>query len=314
MSSQPPSLRLDQEKLLCSDHAKRLSIDPGGSALAVDRILLVDVAPPWPKPATAHPLLNEIDALIQSSSVPTRLLAALPQTNKSALSISHYQRTGSSIYRTRYNYQSATEALQVCSHITGSQTELDIQQEEAPNEILICTQGSHDVCCGSEGTRLANLAAKIENLSVRRTSHTGGHRFAPTGISMPNGRMWANLNFDLLNNIMNSSGEPSELAKHCRGWVGAKKGPAQIAERAVFSKLGWQLDKCERTITVKPVADDIWNCYLEVKDQLGQRNVWQVDVTKNASIAGITCRAEGGLPNKMVAQYTSEIVVGPEPL
>ena len=64
--------------------------------------------------------------------------------------------------------------------------------------VLICTQGSHDVCCGSEGTRLAadfeavlrayssqsddvadNLPTSTGQVTVYRVSHTGATGLPP---------------------------------------------------------------------------------------------------------------------------------------
>ena len=53
-------------------------------------------------------------------------------------------------------------------------------------DVLVCTHGTRDTCCGSLGTRLwRDLDAG--GATVRRTSHTGGHRFAPTAVTF---RWW----------------------------------------------------------------------------------------------------------------------------
>ena len=58
-------------------------------------------------------------------------------------------------------------------------------------DILVCTHGSHDACCGKFGypvyatLRYRYAAASEGQLRVWRESHIGGHRFAQTMIDYP---------------------------------------------------------------------------------------------------------------------------------
>lgn len=58
---------------------------------------------------------------------------------------------------------------------------------------LVCTNGKRDVCCAVAGRPLANQAARLARGQVFETSHTGGHRFAPTGVLLPSGLTFARL-------------------------------------------------------------------------------------------------------------------------
>lgn len=58
---------------------------------------------------------------------------------------------------------------------------------------LVCTNGKRDVCCAVAGRPLANQAARVARGQVFETSHTGGHRFAPTGVLLPSGLTFARL-------------------------------------------------------------------------------------------------------------------------
>ena len=74
---------------------------------------------------------------------------------------------------------------------------------EAPAEVLVCSHGARDRCCGGPGTRLTiEVRAALGDLRIRRTSHLGGHRFAPTALTLPDGRMWAFLDADALVGIV----------------------------------------------------------------------------------------------------------------
>jgi hypothetical protein len=115
----------------------------------------------------------------------------------------------------------------------------------APPEVLICGHGRRDTCCGSFGIRLLTevrerLAAGADRawpgVRVRRCSHTGGHRFAPTGITLPEGRMWAFLDLDLLDAAVTGRPHP-DLAGVNRGLM-ALDPAAQVAEGALFEAVG----------------------------------------------------------------------------
>ncbi|WP_050669296.1 sucrase ferredoxin [Luteipulveratus halotolerans] len=59
--------------------------------------------------------------------------------------------------------------------------------------LLVCTNGRRDICCAVRGRPVALEAAELLPGRVLECSHTGGHRFAPTGIMLPSGQTWARL-------------------------------------------------------------------------------------------------------------------------
>lgn len=59
--------------------------------------------------------------------------------------------------------------------------------------LLVCTNGRRDVCCATRGREITNAVSSVQDDLVWETSHTGGHRFAPTGVLLPWGRMLARL-------------------------------------------------------------------------------------------------------------------------
>ena len=120
----------------------------------------------------------------------------------------------------------------------------------------VLENGRRDPCCGRWGTLLhIELAARWPGVRVWRCSHTGGHRFAPTAITLPEGRAWAYVDADLLDGVVRRTADLRALAAHDRGTTGLGMW-AQPVERALFQQHGWGwLDK---TITheATSVADD----------------------------------------------------------
>ena len=63
--------------------------------------------------------------------------------------------------------------------------------------LLVCTNGRRDLCCAVRGRPVALAAAERRPDQVWETTHTGGHRFSPTGVLLPTGQTLARLDADL---------------------------------------------------------------------------------------------------------------------
>lgn len=292
----------------CVDHARSIAVDPGGSAIRADRVVLVAVPLPWPKPALDHPLLIDLCPLFAASETPTRLLATMPSGEAGGTTnVTVYDRDGGSAIERRYQVDSPEALLALGTALSRSafgacDRWLVTPSAPAAAALLICTQGSHDVCCGSEGVRLATEVADALDIEVFRVSHTGGHRFAPTAMTLPDGRMWSDLDLDALRRILAEAGSAADLAdlvERCRGWWGADTGPAQVAERAVLGELGWALNREQREVTVdEPGPDGTRRCAVKTATAL-----YEVTVGEGRAVPSIACRQPGGLPAKQAQEY-----------
>ncbi len=130
-------------------------------------------------------------------------------------------------------------------------------------DLLICTHGKRDVCCGQAGMALystisSQLGDPLGKVRVWRASHTGGHRFAPTALTFPDGYAWAYLDDSTTAQILNRSartspGSPQDLTtvgEHCRGVASLSAGPAQVADRTALLHAGWAWAETSRTVEV----------------------------------------------------------------
>ena len=100
------------------------------------------------------------------------------------------------------------------------------------------------MCCGALGTTLAaELLADTDiakaGYQVGRTSHTGGHRFAPTAILLPEGTMWAFLDADLVSRVARRDGPVEAVLDNYRGSTGLGSPALQALERVAFGDVGW---------------------------------------------------------------------------
>ena len=288
----------------CATHAERIEIDPGGSALWVDELVVVDMALPWPKPVWAKPGFMEVPELVLAageSGRRVRVLAAAPLDDGISRVVTH--RLADHRAYDRAEHQVAAEglvdllALLLADGLDASPA--TVVSHEPVREFLLCTQGSHDMCCGARGASMkSDLEARDPHIAVRRVSHTGGHRLAPTGVTFPDGRMWGLVDADDMIGIIDQSVAPSLVAHRCRGWIGAAMGPAQMAERAVFAEVdSWSLDTTPRTTSVAHTGE---RTTVDVSTDVA---VWRVEIEPGRAVPKIACGEPGGLPAKIGSEW-----------
>ena len=122
-----------------------------------------------------------------------------------------------------------------------------------PPVLLVCTNGRRDVCCAVRGRPVALDSGAAHPGRVWEASHTGGHRFAPTGILLPHGATLARLDAELAGAVVVAS-DADELPaavlgpRHDRGRSALAPG-AQAAESHVRHLLG------ERSLTAFTVTE-----------------------------------------------------------
>jgi hypothetical protein len=112
----------------------------------------------------------------------------------------------------------------------------------APPTLLVCTNGRRDVCCAVRGRPVAAAAARVAGDRVWESTHTGGHRFAPTGVLLPWGLTYARLTDANAVAVLQESLGGHTTAEllgpvHDRG-RSALSPAAQCAESAVRTQLG----------------------------------------------------------------------------
>jgi hypothetical protein len=117
---------------------------------------------------------------------------------------------------------------------------------------------------------------------VWRTSHTGGHRFAPTAVVLPQGTAWAFCDRAALARIAQRNGPMDDLLPRYRGCSGMRSQAIQALERAVLSEVGWRLLDMARW------GADLGGDRIElvVEDSSGERAVWEAHV-RDAPRAGL---------------------------
>jgi hypothetical protein len=226
--------------LRCSSQARDAQLDPLGTAVSAPAFALVEVPLPWPRDVADHPLVGvAVAGLPAGTRVQAVLRAAAPADGDRPVTIV-YEHDGGPFRRYRRRGPGPTDG-----------------------EVLVCTHGTRDRCCGSLGTSLALALTPAAGWRVHRTSHLGGHRFAPTALVLPQGTAWAWLDAGLLTAVLERSRPVADLRAHYRGSTAMAAPALQLAEGAVFAEVGWSWLDETRSGTTVAAGPDRWEVRIE---------------------------------------------------
>jgi hypothetical protein len=287
----------------CAAHSARIGLDVAGTALALDRVIGVDVPLPWPKPVWAAEGFDTVRPLMDAAEASdTRLRVLATAALEGSPTLVAYDQLSSGVPR-----RQVVEAADVATHaeLIAAMDRIGVEGTggtvtDPIREIWVCGQGSHDVCCGSKGTSLmGEICVDRPDLEVRKVSHTGGHKMAPTSITFPDARMWGLTTAEEMMAIVDHSVEPREVLHRCRGWLGAPTGPGQVAEIALAREVNdWAYDQQPRTVTV---TDRDERSARVVIDALEQQ--FEFDLRVRRVVPTIACGEPGGLPAKPAVEW-----------
>ena len=245
------------EGLLCSVVSKANGEDPTGSAAPFDSCLMVEVGTPWEGDVTLSSRfpdgLREIVADARGQGLLDKFAAIMPDPEYSREGHTRFLR-----FRrppgpfARYEKDDFLvpddDLVPVLEALFAGPDELAPfarykQETSHLREIMVCTHGGRDACCGKFGfpfyCALRQGYAYPGTLRVWRSSHIGGHRFAPTLLDLPEGRYWGHLEPEAAENLVLRDGAASNLTRFYRGWAGLGTKFEQIAEREILAREGW---------------------------------------------------------------------------
>jgi hypothetical protein len=102
--------------------------------------------------------------------------------------------------------------------------------------LLVCTNGTRDVCCAVGGRPVALGVAGLRPQQVWEVTHTSGHRFAPTAALLPAGTLHGRLDASAAFDVLTAAEDGRTVVSGSRGrstWPAA----AQVAELAVREEI-----------------------------------------------------------------------------
>jgi hypothetical protein len=237
----------------CSDYSRKVGEDLIGSATNCQAYVLVECPPPWTYEAFNSKWVPKnlrllVEEFQQSKTSIKFLLIANNLSHKSSHKkiLIYYKKEGFNNGYSKQEFQ--LENLEQAAGVIRKWLLLGIPKYEmevpTTRDILVCTHGSHDQCCARYGNpfffhataTVSNL--NLENVRIWKSSHFGGHRFAPTAIDLPEGRYYGALDQKLFHLILTRSGDIKCLNRIYRGW-GMLPPSIQVLERELIIYHGW---------------------------------------------------------------------------
>lgn len=252
----------------CSIISKGNGEDPIGTAGTYEHWLILELRQPWSddmwqRDSKIQAILAVVKDVVIKHQVRLRPMAIAPDREYSQAGytrVLYYRRPqGPFAQFEKLEYSIPSEniarlAIALLKQIIDEPNELSAfesyrESGDRFREILVCTHANVDVACGRFGYPIYRQLRKqyaSRTLRVWRCSHFGGHRFAPTLIDFPQGRIWGHLEPEILDLLIEQKGEVTGLYQFYRGWTGLNQ-LEQIAEREIWMQEGWDWLKYPKT-------------------------------------------------------------------
>ncbi|MBD2501565.1 sucrase ferredoxin [Anabaena azotica] len=239
--------------LFCADNTRQIGEDVIGSAVDYQTYILIECPQPWLAnafssrwvPSSLRILVEEVN----KAKLPVRfLLIANELTHKAEYTTLLIYQKQEGLSRGYINHEFKLSHIEQVADVVrkwlwGKRPDAETATN-ITRDILVCTHGSYDKCCARYGNSfyfhahatITNL--KLENTRIWRSTHIGGHRFAPTAIDLPEGRYYGLLDQDSFQSILTRTGDIQRLKSVYRGW-GILPPAIQVLERDLMLSHGW---------------------------------------------------------------------------
>ncbi|MBD2629189.1 sucrase ferredoxin [Trichormus variabilis] len=241
------------DTFFCSDYSRQIGEEIIGSASNYQTYILVECPQPWISeafkskwvPDNLRVLVEEV----QRSKLPIRfLLIANDESHKietTTLLIYQKQQGLSNGYsKQEFKLPNIEQVAGVVRKwLSGDSPDYQVETS-ITRDILVCSHGSHDQCCARYGNPFYFYAKNtiadlnLDHVRMWKSTHFGGHRFAPTAIDFPEARYYGVLDQDSFRAILTRTGDIQFLNKVYRGW-GILPSALQILEREIILQQGW---------------------------------------------------------------------------
>jgi len=293
-----------------------------GSAGHYDHFVIVEVALPWERDvwSSRHGLKGVNDVLQEATKrgVRVRGQAIAPDApakddTRTVIHYTHQDSSQATYDRQEYRIHKDLVASLV-GRILGLGCDFDAAQyavqSHVTRELLVCTHGSRDVCCAKQGFPLYEAlqkradAAKDPSVAVWRTSHLGGHRFAPTLLDFPRGILWGRVTDEIAPSLLNETASKEALSSIYRGWS-ALPPMAQLAEHKLVLTHGWSWLNEERRASVSGEAPE-WQVNFETPKSPTGSKLHSVFVKQSGTVRTMT--NTGAQELKEFPTYTAKLL------
>jgi hypothetical protein len=216
------------DDFFCSELSTTLAEPLIGTAVPVNTWFLLEYVQPWYAQVT-NPDENQLPPLVQEwfqtqlDHVTNGRLQFIKQQPAVPVHPIHFY------VASLHNHQSLVYRFQLPDY--NALLEIDIDDLLAGHPryepfryhkplFFVCTHGKRDRCCALHGLLLYYALDKMMGFDVWQTTHLGGHRFAPTLLSLPDGHVYGRLMPDHVPHLLAGQQEERILPDYLRGYSG----------------------------------------------------------------------------------------------
>lgn len=238
----------------CSESSRQAGEDIIGSGTNYQTYILIESPTTWAPEAfdssSIPENLKNLIAEVKQAKIPVRFLLISSNqskhTNQRKILIyeQNQEEFSNGYIKQEVDVENISQAaVAIRKYLLGDSLNCESEISET-RDILICTHGSHDKCCAKYGNLFYTQALatvshlNLSNVRIWKSSHFGGHRFAPTMIDFPEGRYYGVVDQESLKSILTRTGDINCLNKVYRGW-GILPTAIQVMERELILRYGW---------------------------------------------------------------------------
>tara|TARA_Y100000590_G_scaffold76719_2_gene84920 strand:+ start:1744 stop:2706 length:963 start_codon:yes stop_codon:yes gene_type:complete len=244
-----------EKQLTCSSFSESVGEQIFGTAPMWNWCICIEAPFPWQSNVLQsnffqkHLLIDDLTWF--SDNMPGLRIQAINADDnhtKDSIRVLSFKEQDNHIVKTEYLFPEFEFKKHILALINGTdQQSLDIyaKKEQNTQDYLICTHGNRDFCCGFWGYQLyKELSESYSSESIRfwRTSHLGGHRFAPTLLSLDDARYWGRIKPEHFTGITQKNMDQINIKKMYRGKATCSSLTDQLIEKEFFSEFKWNLD------------------------------------------------------------------------
>ncbi|KAM3098205.1 sucrase ferredoxin [Phormidesmis sp. 146-35] len=202
-------------------------------------------------------------------------------------------------------------------YLTNKGLDIDCQ-ETTTQDIFVCTHGSHDKCCAKFGHPFYRQAlATINQLQIHtqiwQVSHIGGHRFAPTIVTFPDGRYYGALDNAAFTAIMQRTGDIQYLQQVYRGW-GVLPNQVQVVEREIALHQGWKWFEYQVVYKILNTDQKIYPMHIELQGKkLGEQTLIYTATVIEGETSHLISSCSHDRPSKLTQLVVKNLRLHTEP-
>lgn len=230
----------------CAIRSAAIDEQLAGTAAQVERgYLVVEDVGPWGRAGVSESGLGEVgeqlEWLAKQAGVKTLVMRA---THREGRALPVRRRVFATVHRPRpqlvaFSVSEPAALLDLdLTAFTGDLGSIHPQAVEVTHPLLlVCTHAKRDQCCAIQGGPLARSLSDAHPGQVFECSHLGGHRFAPTALSLPDGAVYGRLDLESAASALRLAADGMVEPRWLRGLSGLAP-TAQAADIALRIRLG----------------------------------------------------------------------------